>query len=89
MLSIGNVLAESAAVVRYFVALRQMTCALLLCRLSVSDSSPPKDTVVSARKVPLVRARFPPSRSQWSVFSVCCSPTTVAWAFLMRGTKVG
>jgi len=30
-------------------ALRKMLCAVLLCRLSVGDSSPPKDTVVSGQ----------------------------------------
>ena len=36
----------------------------------------------SPRKVPLGRARLPPSRSQLPVFTCHCSPTTVARAFL-------
>ena len=41
-----------------FQALRHLLCAVLLCGLSVDDSSPPKDTVVSG---------------QWSVVSCQCT----------------
>ena len=32
-----------------FLALRKMLCAVLLCRLSIGDSSPPKNMVVSGQ----------------------------------------
>ncbi len=39
-----------------FQALRHLLCAMLLCGLSVDDSSPPKGTVVSGQ-LPVVSAR--------------------------------
>ncbi len=57
-----------------------MKCAVSRCRLSVDDSSPPKDTVVSDlwsvhAKLPPGRAMLLPSRSQLPFFADNRSPS--------------
>ena len=74
-----------------FGALRK-NCARCCCTVRVLVILHQRRTrlsVVSGQcaRVPLGRARLLPSRSQLPLFSCRCLPTTVARAFLTRGTK--